>query len=164
VIDHLLATSSYMPATPPAVHVSTATSDSTAKKPKKKRGRPGFFPPNKLAWLQTFSSDYIRLRHNHLPDQVSQLFNNVQRQWLIRYGYDLPLNEDAPVEPEPTPENATLDALSDSLGVQEIARRKAVGQEVRKVCRPSATLPATYCSLENCGLVSKQPFGVSVRR
>lgn len=96
------------------------------KKSGKPRGRSTWVKGSKLTFLESFKDEFLS------SSDISAFYNKVTNNWLLRYGYDLPL-EAAPHEDEELPPDG-IDLLPLDEQMEERERRNGLHKTLRLVC------------------------------
>ncbi|KAI0037365.1 hypothetical protein FA95DRAFT_1578887, partial [Auriscalpium vulgare] len=110
------------------------------------RGRPPWARGTKLAFLERWVSEYRKIAGN--KGEVNKFYTKIARMFIIKYGYDLPVDQDA-TEVLEDPDEAQLDVVSEYADVDdgEQDRRDAFKRDVHR--RIAAWYPVHIRRLPN---------------
>ncbi|KAI0039081.1 hypothetical protein FA95DRAFT_1612861 [Auriscalpium vulgare] len=102
------------------------------------RGRPPWAHGTKRVFLERWLPEYIKIAGNKA--EVSKLYAKITRMFLIKYTYDLPIDQDS-TEPLEDPDEAQLEEVSEYVDIDEAeqVRRDDFKREVHR--RISAWYP-----------------------
>ncbi|KAI0039111.1 hypothetical protein FA95DRAFT_1577808 [Auriscalpium vulgare] len=112
---HPFASNPNMPKSKPGKKTSQRKKSSSSKTPGQGRcDRPPWARGTKLAFLERWVSEYRKIAGN--KGKVNKFYTKIARMFIIKYGYDLPVDQDTTKVLE-DPDQAQLDVVSEYANV-----------------------------------------------
>lgn len=95
-------------------------------------GRSNSFKGTKLSFLESYKDEFLESYRS----DAGPFYSKIARLFILKYGFDLPINDDAPGD-EPPEDNPSNVITAPGLSETEVARRSQVYKDLRMVRRSS---------------------------